>query len=94
MIPPTPQEAIDIQEWIPQRCCRTNNCCFKVPASAVHPLSRDEWVVVASGQKIARTGWSRDGQTWRCACDQMESGGWRIHPKANTRCIFPQATGS
>lgn len=94
MVPPTAQEAIEIQEWIPIQCCRSNNCCFKVPASAVHPISRDEWIVVVSGQKVPRTGWSRDGQTWRCACDPMEGGGWRIHPKAHTRCIFPQATGS
>lgn len=92
MIPPTAAEEADIAEWIPVQCCRSNNCCFKVPASALHPLSRDEYVVVASGQTVPRTGWSRDGQTWRCACDDTGKG-WKVHLKADTRCIFPAPAG-
>jgi hypothetical protein len=92
MIPPTPAEEADIAEWVPIQCCRSNGCCFKVPASALHPLSRDEYRVNATGQIIRRTGWSRDGQTWRCACDDTGKG-WKVHMTANTRCIFPAMSG-
>lgn len=88
MIPPTAAEEADIAEWIPHHCCRSNRCCFKVPAAALHPLSRDRWIVVATGKEVERTGWSRDGQTWRCACDPTDKG-WKVHLKANTRCVFP-----
>jgi hypothetical protein len=92
MIPPTPAEEADIAEWIPHHCCRSNRCCFKVPAAALHPLSRDRWIVVATGKEVERTGWSRDGQTWRCACDDTGKG-WKVHLKANTRCVFPALSG-
>lgn len=92
MIPPTPAEEADIAEWIPHHCCRSNRCCFKVPAAALHPLSRDRWIVVATGKEVERTGWSRDGQTWRCACDPTDKG-WKVHLKANTRCVFPALSG-
>lgn len=93
MVPPTAEEEIDIQRWIPATCCRTNKCCFKVAPTAIHPLSRDEYQVVATGQTVKRTGWSEDGQTWRCACDLQPNGGWKVHLKANTRCVFPAPAG-
>jgi hypothetical protein len=93
MVPPTAAEAKDIENWIPQVCCRTAGCCRKVQPTALHPLNRDLYQVVASGQLIYRTGWSRDGQTWRCACDHQPDGTWLVHLRANTRCIFPAMQG-
>lgn len=92
LIEPTPEEYADIQKWIPQSCCWTQNCCKKVDASALIPLSRDEYRVAATGQVIGRHAWSRDGQTWRCTCDQIE-GKWVVSVKARTHCIFPTPQG-
>jgi hypothetical protein len=93
LIEPTPQEAADITRWIPQSCCRTNNCCRKVHESALIQLSDGKVRVVATGQVLPRTGWSQDGQTWRYACDLID-GRWVVHPGANTRCVFPVPAGS
>jgi hypothetical protein len=92
LIEPTPQEYADIQKWIPQSCCWTNNCCKKVKSSALVSLSRDDYRVRATGQDIKRTGWSRDGQTWRCTCDNI-GGKWIVSVTARTHCIFPVPTG-
>jgi len=93
LIEPTPLEAADIARWIPQFCCRTNNCCRKVHESALIQLPGGEVRVVATGQVLPRTGWSQDGQTWRCTCDLID-GKWVVHPGANTRCVFPAPAGS
>ena len=93
LVPPTPAEAADIKTWIPLTCCWSNNCCRKVKPSALTPLDRDHYRVEASGQSVTRTGWSRDGNTWRCTCDQDDSGKWVVHLRANTRCIFPVPQG-
>lgn len=69
-------------------CCVTQNCCFKVDSKDMTALPDGFFRVVASGQVVARTGYSRDGHFWRCACDQI-NGKWTVHLKANTRCIFP-----
>ena len=63
---------------------------MKVKPSALRPLYNDkkEIEVVATGQVLPRTGWSRDENTWRCTCDWMGEGQWRVHLKANTRCVF------
>jgi hypothetical protein len=92
LIEPAPQEYADIQTWIPQTCCWTNNCCKKVHISAITPLSRDEYRINASGQTVKRKGWSQDGQTWRCTCDNID-GRWVVHLKADTRCLFPVPNG-
>lgn len=94
LVPPTPAEAEDIKEWIPERCCRTQSCCRKVRPEALAgiPGDRLNYYVVATGQLIARTDWSRDGQTWRCTCDHIE-GRWVVHLKARTHCIFPVPNG-
>lgn len=89
IVSPTEQEARDIVEWIPSSCCRTNSCCFKVKPSALERVGADDIRVVETGQVLKRTDWSRDGQTWRCACDYQGEKGWVVHPKANTRCVFP-----
>lgn len=95
LVEPTPQEAIDIQRWIPQACCRTNNCCRKVHEGALIQLPNNQVRVVTTGQVLPRTGWSQDGQTWRCTCDwNNDTKQWDVHPHANTRCVFPVAAGS
>ena len=93
LIEPTPQEAADIATWIPAQCCRTNNCCRKVPEHALIQLPNNQVRVASTGQVIARTGWSQDKNTWRCTCDMIE-GKWVVHPLANTRCVFPHHSGS
>jgi hypothetical protein len=95
LIEPTPQEAVDIQRWIPQYCCRTNNCCRKVHEGALIQLPDNQVRVVTTGQILPRTGWSKDGQTWRCTCDWNDATKhWDVHPHANTRCVFPVPAGS
>lgn len=88
LIEPTQQEAKDIERWIPVSCCRTSGCCRKVHEGALIQLPNNQVRVVTTGQVLPRTGWSQDGQTWRCTCDFIE-GQWVVHPKANTRCVFP-----
>lgn len=95
LVPPTQEEAADIAKWIDKNCCWTSGCCRKVRPEALRgsPGNRDSYQVVATGQTLLRTGWSRDGNTWRCACDQI-NGVWVVHLMANTRCIFPALSGS
>lgn len=93
LVPPTPEEARDIRGWMPIQCCWSNNCCRKVKAAALTAIDRDHYRVVITGQVVDRTGWSRDGNTWRCTCDQNYEGRWVVHLKANTRCIFPVPNG-
>lgn len=95
LIEPTPAEAEDIKRWIPQSCCRTNNCCRKVHEGALIQLPKNDVRVAQTGQVLPRTGWSQDGQTWRCTCDWNDSTkNWDVHPHANTRCVFPVPAGS
>lgn len=60
---------------------------------ALIQLPNNQVRVVTTGQVLPRTGWSQDGQTWRCTCDLIE-GKWVTHPHANTRCVFPVPAGS
>lgn len=90
---PTAEEEEDIKRWIPIQCCRGNRCCFKVNMSALTPQPFDSWKVNASGQVLKRTGWTQDGQAWRCACDLQTNGTWLPHLTANTRCVFPIPMG-
>jgi hypothetical protein len=93
LIEPTPQEYADIQRWIPQTCCWTNNCCKKVHEGALIQLPNNQVRVATTGQVLPRTGWSQNHATWRCTCDLIE-GKWVVHPHANTRCVFPHHSGS
>src|SRR3972149_618239 len=60
-----------LRSWIAERCCVTNDCCFEVAPGTVEALPDGRFLVVASGQVIARTGWSPDEKFWRCACDNI-----------------------
>lgn len=93
LTPPTPEEALSIQSWIPARCCRTNNCCMKVSEDALIALPDNQVRVRTTGQILPRTGWSQDKNTWRCTCDWLD-GKWVVHPNANTRCVFDHLNGS
>lgn len=94
LIEPTEQEYSEIQKWIPATCCWTGNCCKKVHASALIQLPDNRVRVVATGQELPRTGWSQDGQTWRCTCDFVPALSiWRSHPHAKTHCMFPVPQG-
>jgi hypothetical protein len=95
MVPPTAAEAEQIKKWIPVSCCRSNNCCRKVREDALIPQGNDTYMVTDTGQLKKRHSWGQDGQTWRCACDwDPKKNKWIVHPKANTRCVFPIPLGS
>jgi hypothetical protein len=95
LIPPTAEEAEDIKRWIDASCCRTSGCCRKVHEGALIQLPNKEVRVASTGQVLPRTGWSQDGQTWRCTCDwNAGTKQWDVHPHANTRCVFPVPAGS
>jgi hypothetical protein len=72
---------------ISTNCCCTNNCCRSIPSTDIVPVGPDEYLIVASGQTIKRTGWSPDGTIIRCACDKID-GKWIVYPKAHTRCLY------
>jgi hypothetical protein len=76
-----------LRSWIPAHCCVTNNCCFRVTYRDVTPLHGDRWRINATGQELPRTGYSPDGEYWRCACDPIK-GKWTVHERAFTRCLF------
>lgn len=94
LVDPTPEEYADIQKWIPQTCCWTNNCCKKVHESALIGMPQNKIKVVSTGQVLYRTGWSQDKNTWRCTCDlDHNTNQWIVHPLANTHCVFDQPSG-
>jgi hypothetical protein len=94
MVPPTAAEAADIFTWIPHACCRTSTCCRKVKETDLDPVDRMKMRVNETGQIKEVNRWSRDGNVWRCACDYDDKKSkWIVHPKANTRCIFPVPMG-
>lgn len=76
------------------KCCWTSQCCRVAEGSEFEPLDGigKRFRVIASGQETERTGWSPDGQWHVCQCDPVE-GGWRKHPAANVRCLFPPMPG-
>lgn len=76
-----------LRSWIPPQCCVTQDCCFEIAPGDVIQLPDDQWRIVASGQVLRRSGWSKDWRYWRCACDLRE-GRWTVHPTAYTYCIF------
>jgi hypothetical protein len=74
---------------IPGNCCCTNNCCTEAAAGEFRHLRNDLYQSTVTGQAIHRTGWSHDGRTIKCACDQdYVTGQWVKSPKANVRCLF------
>ena len=76
-----------LRTWISASCCVTNDCCYDIQAADIRDLGNDYYQIVASGQVLKRTGWSPDGQYWRCACDSID-GKWTVFDKAFTRCLF------
>lgn len=70
-------------------CCVTNDCCWQISESEVRPVSGDRWEILSTGQIQPRTGWSPDGNFYRCACDwDKDSARWIRHQGAWTRCLF------
>ena len=91
------QEYPNCSGWISHSCCCTNECCFEVEPGTVQNLdvNLNRFRIVATGQEIERTGWSKDGRFMRCACDHdATTGKWVKHPKAHTRCIYPPQPNS
>jgi hypothetical protein len=72
---------------IPQTCCCTAGCCREADSGEVVHERGDWYRIVPSGQIVQRTGWSPDGRTIRCACDNKE-GKWVSSPQSKTHCLF------
>ena len=72
---------------ISNSCCCTANCCREAKPGEVVHVEGDNYRIVPSGQIIKRTGWSPDGRTIRCACDQINNV-WTVFPGAFTRCLY------
>jgi hypothetical protein len=85
------------RSFVPASCCFTSTCCYEIKPEDVVDLGNDQYRIVASGQVVTRKGYSPDGAWHRCACDIDYSGPqttWRIHPQADTRCLFTPSFGS
>jgi hypothetical protein len=82
-------------DWIPARCCVTNDCCWEISKDELKPLEGDRYEVRSTGQIKERTDFSPDGKYYRCACDEdPETFRWIRHQGANTRCIFVPFQGT
>ena len=72
---------------IPTACCCTANCCSEADAGEFTHVVRNEYRSNVTGQVVQRTGWSPDGRTVKCACDNV-NGTWVKHPNARVHCLF------
>jgi hypothetical protein len=68
-------------------CCCTNDCCREADENEFAHVRDGLYRSNVTGQLVYRTGWSPDGRTIKCACDQIE-GKWTKHPGADVRCLF------
>ena len=91
---PSIQEQDALKKWIPTECCVSSNampagtgCCFRIDPGDVTEIGDGKYRIDATGQVIAIRP-SQDGNWYRCACDQLPGGGWVVHEKANTRCLY------
>jgi hypothetical protein len=85
-----PQQNPNCREFgfqITTSCCCTNDCCREAEAGEFVHIDGDRYRSTVTGQMVFRTGWSPDGRTIKCACDQI-NGVWTKHPRANVRCLF------
>ena len=75
--------------FVPRHCCFTNDCCYPVKENDLEDLGNGQYKIKSSGQIVARTGYSPDGQYHRCSCDwNSNTGTWDKTPEAHTRCLF------
>jgi hypothetical protein len=85
-----PQQNPNCREFgfqITTSCCCTNDCCREAEENEFAHVRDGLYRSNVTGQLIYRTGWSPDGRTIKCACDQI-NGVWTKHPRANVRCLF------
>lgn len=75
--------------WISHSCCCTSGGCWDVQRGELEQIDDDTWLVVATGEKAKRTGWSKDGSFIRCASQPDATGQWLIGPQYRTRCLLP-----
>jgi hypothetical protein len=95
------------RSFVPVECCFTSRCCFEISeddvddlgyGSTEHGITKQKitghlYRIKASGQIVARTGFSPDGKTHRCSCEH-DGNSWVKFPTANTRCLFTPPFGS
>lgn len=90
----TDEEREDIKKWIPQTCCWTNDCCFKVRNESITPMPHKQYRVNITRQDKAFMGWSQLDMPVRCTCDyQHSTKQWVSTPMSDTRCLFPLPMG-
>jgi hypothetical protein len=77
--------------FIEFKCCCTRNGCFEIPNDAAEFVGDDHWRIKATGEIVKRTGWSKNGKTYRCANERDENGFYtRVgDPTATTKCFWP-----
>jgi len=68
-------------------CCCTHDCCWPIPATDLDSLPFGQWRIKATGQEMKQTGWSPDGQYWRCACRHTGKE-WVRDVQARTSCLY------
>lgn len=74
--------------WISETCCCTNGACHNVAPGEVIRTGDNEYFIPATGEKRARTGWSKDGTFVRCSYASKPNGGWLIGPQYPTSCLY------
>lgn len=100
--PVTPQEipiSPQCRGWISVSCCCSNGACREVQPGEVEQIGENLYLIVPTGEKIPRTGWSKDGTFIRCAYKRGSyghglGGGWLVGPQYETSCLFPPAPSS
>lgn len=68
-------------------CCCASDCCREAKAGEFIHIDGERYRSTVTGQLVYRTGWSPDGRTIKCSCDQI-AGKWTKHPHANVRCLW------
>lgn len=97
LIPFSITEANELKEhlstFIAHNCCYTNNCCFLITEKDLTDLGNGKYKINITGQEIFRTGFSPDGQYWRCACEHIGNQ-WVVFKEAATRCLYTPIIGN
>lgn len=74
--------------WINAGCCCTNGACHDVAPGEVEQIGENLYYIPLTGERIARTGWSKDGTFVRCSYAPNPNGGWLIGPQYRTSCLY------
>ncbi len=83
-----------LSEFIDPICCFTQNCCFMVSPPEVVDLGDNKFYIEATGETVEAKEYSKDGQYWRCACNEIGPLKWEpANMYATTRCLYVPQKG-